>query len=394
MKDALLLAIHFITLLIRLLQPGGLKSVAAENLLLKQQLLIIRRPKTKSPNLKTLDRFILGWLEMLLSPNRLAKSAVIIKPSTLLSFHKALVQRKYRQLFSSLGKGKPGPKGPNSELIKAIVEIKQRNPRFGCPRIALIINNTFGIEINKDVVRRVLMKYYHPTPGDNSGPSWLSFIGNMKDSLWSIDLFCCESASLKTHWVLVVMDVYTRRIIGCSVNKGSVDGPILCKIFNQIISKINAPHYISTDNDPLFQFHRWKANLRILEIQEVKSIPFTPISHPYVERVIGTIRRECLDQTLFWSEVDLQNKLDDFTDYYNNHRVHSSLNGEVPANFGEERLQSVASLISLIGKHFVVDWFNCQFPLKLPIRHAQEFLRKSTLGYLASELIYSVRFRA
>ena len=68
MKDALILTIHLITLIVHLLRPGGLKSVAAENLLLKQQLLIIRRPKTKAPNLKTSDRFILGWLSMLLSP--------------------------------------------------------------------------------------------------------------------------------------------------------------------------------------------------------------------------------------------------------------------------------------------------------------------------------------
>lgn len=60
--------------------------------------------------------------------------------------------------------------------------------------------------------------------------------------------------------------------------------------------------------------------------------------------MIGSIRRECLDQTLFWNDVDLQNKLDDFTDYYNNHRVHASLNGEVPADFGKERLQPVANL--------------------------------------------------
>ena len=277
MKDAILLIIHLINLLVRLLQPGGLKSVAAENLLLKQQLLIIRRPKTKSPNLKTTDRFIFGWLTMLLSPNRLARSAVIVKPSTLLSFHKALVKRKYLQLFSYHGNRKSGPKGPNSDLIKAIVEIKHRNPSFGCPRIALIITSTFGIEINKDVVRRVLMRHYHPRPGERDGPSWLSFIGHMKDSLWSIDLFCCESVSLRTHWVLVVMDVWSRRLIGFSVNKGAVNGPTICRMFNQIIAKKNIPHYISSDHDPLFQFHRWKANLRILEIEEVKSIPFTPI---------------------------------------------------------------------------------------------------------------------
>ena len=361
MKDAILLIIHLINLLVRLLQPGGLKSVAAENLLLKQQLLIIRRPQIKSPNLKTTDRFILGWLTMLLSPQQITRICVIIKPSTVLSFHKALVKRKYLKLFSSHGNRKSGPKGPNSDLIKAIVEIKRRNPSFGCPRIALIITNTFGIEINKDVVRRILMKHYHPRPRDGGGPSWLSFIGNMKDSLWSIDLFCCESISLNTHWVLVVMDVWSRRIIGFSVNKGPVNGPTICKMFNQINYRNNTPLSISTDHDPLFQFHRWKANLRILEIDEIKSIPFTPISHPYIERLIGTIKRECLDQTLFWNEVDLQNKLNDFTDYYNHHRVHSSLRGSVPTEFGEKKTSKLTNLTGF-GWHSL-----CRGLYQLPI---------------------------
>lgn len=142
------------------------------------------------------------------------------------------------------------------------------------------------------------------------------------------------------------MDVWSRRIIGISVNKGSVDGPTIGRMFNQIISKNNTPHYISTDHDPLFQFHRWKANLRILKIDEVKSIPFMPISHPYVERIIGTIRRECLDQILFWNNIDLQNKLDDFTDYYNNHRVHSSLKGGVPTKFGIKKTSRLANLVN------------------------------------------------
>jgi len=106
------------------------------------------------------------------------------------------------------------------------------------------------------------------------------------------------------------------------------------------------PLYISTDHDPLFHFHRWKANLRILEIEAIKSIPFTPISHPYVERLIGTVKREFLDQTLFWNETDLQNKLDDFTDYYNNHRVHASLNGTFSAKFGKKRTLSHTNLLN------------------------------------------------
>jgi hypothetical protein len=65
------------------------------------------------------------------------------------------------------------------------------------------------------------------------------------------------------------------------------------------VGGIPLPKYLSSDNDPLFLFHRWKANLRILEIGELKSVPGTPTSHPFIERVIGTTRRECLDQLIF-----------------------------------------------------------------------------------------------
>jgi hypothetical protein len=63
--------------------------------------------------------------------------------------------------------------------------------------------------------------------------------------------------------------------------------------------------YVSTDHDPLYRFHQWQADLRILEMVEIKTVPGVPFSHPFVERLIGTIRRECLDQTLFWTTADL-----------------------------------------------------------------------------------------
>ena len=88
---------------------------------------------------------------------------------------------------------------------------------------------------------------------------------------------------------------------------------------------------VSTDNDPLFRFHRWLANLRVLEVEEVKSVPYIPVSHPFIERLIGTVRREYLDQVLFWSAGDLARKLDEFRDYYNSARVHRSLEGTTPA---------------------------------------------------------------
>ena len=236
-----------------------------------------------------------------------------------------------RLLYSSNKKGKPGPKGPSPELIQAILELKQRNPRFGCLRIAQQIAKTFGVDIDKDLVRRVLAKHYHPIHDDDGRPSWLTFPGHTKDSLWNIDLFRCESILLKIHWVLVIMDQLTRRIIGFGIHAGDVDGVARCRMFNTAIASQNTPHYLSSDNDPIFRYHQWQANLRIPGIEEIKSIPYTPISHPFIERLIGTIRREYLDHIFYWNTRDLERKLEAFGNYYNQNRVHQLLAGDTPA---------------------------------------------------------------
>ena len=147
------------------------------------------------------------------------------------------------------------------------------------------------------------------------------------------------------------MDQYSRSIVGFSVHSGNVDGIALCRMFNQASSGRDPPCYLSFDNDPLFRFHRWQANLRILEIEEIKTVPFTPISHPFVERLIGTIRREYLDHVPFWNSLDLQRKLDQFKKYYNQHRTHTSLAGQTPDDFGRLRERSTASLSNFIWKH-------------------------------------------
>lgn len=283
MKEAMILVFHLLTTIAKLLGPGGSKAVIAENLLLKHQLLVHRRSRKRSPNLLVHDRALLGFWTLFLIPRRMARAAIIIKPSTLLRFHAALKRRKYRLLYSAKKRGKPG----------------------------------------------------------STGVSWLTFIGHTKDSLWSIDLFRCESILLKSHWVLVVMDQFTRRIIGFGVHAGDVDGPALCRMFNDAISKQGLPRHISSDNDPLFLYHRWQANLRILDIDEIKTVPHVPISHPFVERLIGSVRRELLDNIFFWTSTDLNGKLRDYQNYFNRHRGHSSLDGGTPE---EIRGGSIADL--------------------------------------------------
>ena len=236
---------------------------------MKHQLLVINRSRRRAPNLSVSDRSLFGFWSLFLSPHHIQRAAVIIRPSTLLKFHDILKRRKYRLLYSFSGRGKPDPKGPSRELIRAIVELKRRNPRFGCRRIAQQINHAFELDIDKDVVRRSLAANYR-SGSDGDGPSWLTFIGHTMNSLWSVDLFRCESILVKSHWVLVVMDQLTRRIIGFGIQAGDVDGVALCCLFNKAISTMATPKHLSSDNDPLFQYHQWRANLRILEVDEIK----------------------------------------------------------------------------------------------------------------------------
>ena len=123
------------------------------------------------------------------------------------------------------------------------------------------------------------------------------------------------------------MDKYSRRIIGFGVHAGTVDHVALCRMFNRAIRwQLEMPKY-----------------LRVLEVTEIKKVPYVPLSHPLVERLIGTLRRECLDRTLFWTTTDLEAKLLDFRHYYNRHRTHAGRQGHPPVT-GVNAGHSLANL--------------------------------------------------
>src|SRR5262249_18263127 len=145
------------------------------------------------------------------------------------------------------------------------------------------------------------------------------------------------------HWILIVMDQYTRRIIGFGIQRGTVNGMALCRMFRQAIRGAGLPKYLSSDHDPLYRFHQWQADFRILAVNEIKNSPYVPQSHPFIERLIGTVRRECLDQMLFWTATDLEQKLNSFQEYYNKYRTHSALEGRPPIETPERKNASFES---------------------------------------------------
>lgn len=288
MKDIVVLLAHLLTTIAKLLGPGGAKAVLAENVLLKQQLLLVTRSRRRGPHLGAMDRLVLGLCTLFLPRRRVEKVAVAIRPSTLLSLRQSLIRRKYRALLSPKRRTKPGPKGPCEPLIRIIVELKSRNPRFGCPGIAMIISRTFGEDIDKDVVRRVLDKHYRPGL-DGSGPSWRVFLAHLIDSLWSVVQCRCESALQKGCCALVVMEQFTDQIIELGVRVGNVARAI----FNRAIAPI--AHLLQKTLDQWLgvKLDRWHENAYISEVGEIAPLPYWPRSPPFID---GFIHRPYRDR--------------------------------------------------------------------------------------------------
>src|SRR5215469_10741671 len=140
MRDFAIVFVHLMVTLARLARPSGLRSVVAESVLVRHQLLILNRGRKRAPNLRATDRIIAGLGTLFLRPAPVVRSAIVLKPSTLLHLHSVLRQRKYRMLFSPRRRRQPGPKGPNKDLIEAVVAMKRRNPGWGGPRIAQTVH--------------------------------------------------------------------------------------------------------------------------------------------------------------------------------------------------------------------------------------------------------------
>jgi putative transposase len=313
-RDLAILLLHLLATLARLAGPGA-RSVVAESVLVKQQLLILNRSRKRSPRLRLSDRMVAGLCALLMRPGRLIRAAIVLKPSTLLGVHRALTKQTYRRLFSSKVRKKPGPKGPTQDVIAAVVEMKRRNPTWGSPRIAQQIALAFwcfhqqgcraahsgrAVSTGTRVGWTILAHIARP----HEGPSVESRLVSVRIGRPSNPLAARRDGPLHA----------SHR--GFGVQRGVVDGMARCRMFNHATRGQTPPTYLSADHDPLYRFHQWQANLRILDVTELKTVPYVPLSHPFVERLIGTIRRECLDRTLFWTSADLETKLLDFQRFY------------------------------------------------------------------------------
>ena len=294
MRDLLLALLHLAVTAAKLCRRGGVRAVIAENLLLKQQLIVLRRARQRAPNLKVGDRLLCGFGSLVSESgtdpqgrHRGAPGDVADLPSgagtpevpPLVFFEPPSEKARARRGRVRRSSGR------SSVSKRAILD-------SGARGIARIISQTFGVDLDNNLVHRVLAKHYRPSPG-GGGPSWLSFIGQTADSLWSVDLFRCESIVLQSYWVLVVMGPIhpphrrTRRAprgrrwpqasAACSTTPFVGEAPLGISVLTMIrCSRLTVGRRICACS----------------RSDEVKTVPHVPLSHPFVERLIGTIRRE------------------------------------------------------------------------------------------------------
>jgi hypothetical protein len=303
MKTLALLVIHLLTMLAKRLGPGGAKAIIAESVLIKHQQLIVRRSIRKTPRLTTSDRFLCGFLVLFMHPRRIRKAAIVLKPATLTKFRSALLSRNYHRLFSSRKNAKPGPKGPSDDLVRVIVEMKKRNTQFGCPRIAQQINKAFGVNIDKDVVRRVLANHYHPEPYDG-GLSWLTFLRHTRDSLCSIALFRRKSI-FKIGSTLLAISQYTRHLIGCGISVCHLNqSVVIFSLFDDAIPMFNASRSLRSIHDQSLSHHRCRRKL--LSLAGTRTVTILPRSPPVAARRIRTRRHKHHDYRSNYGSIDLE----------------------------------------------------------------------------------------
>lgn len=312
--DLLLDALRFIRLGLR---PRC--ALAAENLFLRKQLALYLERGAKPRRAKVAVRLTLVWLSRLF---RWREALTVVTPETFLRWH--------RQSFRLLWKWKSKPRGRSripAELQALIVTMAEDNPTWGEERIADELLLKLGIQISPRTVRR----YMPENTGSHHGPSsqrWLTFVRNHAHGILACDFFVAVTASFRALYVFVIMEVGTRRIAHFNVTAHPTAEWTLQQ-FREVITGEKAYRFLIYDRDRIYSF-QFDAGLKAMGLGILKTPFRAPQANAFCERLVGTVRRECLDFLIPLNERHLRRFLREWVTHYNQGRPHSSLGPGLP----------------------------------------------------------------
>jgi transposase InsO family protein len=295
------------------------KSRAAlhlENLALRHQLGVLQR-SVKRPKLTPPDRLLWAWLSQLWNGWRSA--LVIVKPDTVIAWH-----RKSFRLFWAwkVRHGKPGRPAVPIEVRALIRTMCRENPLWGAPRIHGELLK-FGIDIGETSVSKYLVRRRKPP-----SQTWRTFFENHVKTMVSVDFFTVPTIRFQVLYVFLVLAHDRRRILHFGVTAHPT-AEWTAQQLREAFPWETAPRYLLRDRDGIFGPDFVK-QVRAMGIKQVLSAPRSPWQRAYVERVIGTLRRECLDHVIVINEESLRRILRLYLDYYHHSRTHLSLDKDTP----------------------------------------------------------------
>jgi putative transposase len=310
-----------ITLLLHLLRLlpffcGGHRQLAIENLALRQQLAVYKRTAPR-PRLRPTDR--LWWVLLARVWAGWRQPLVIVTPDTVLRWQR----RRFREHWTKLSGCTTGGRPPiNAEIRALITRIATANPLWGAPRIHGELLK-LGIQVAERTVSRLMPKR-RPQPSQ----TWRAFLTNHVRDLVSIDFFTVPTARLRVLLVLVVLTHHRRRVIHFNVT----EHPTAYWTAQQIVHAFpddSAPSYLLRDRDQVYG-QQFRHRVKRMGIAEVLTAPHSPWQNPFAERLIGSIRRECLNHVLVLGERHLRRILTRYFEYYHRARTHLSLDKDAP----------------------------------------------------------------
>jgi putative transposase len=289
----------------------------AEIIALRHQLLVLQRlNRGRRPQLKLHDRLLWVWLSQLWAGWKSA--LLIVKPETVIAWHR----RSFRLYWTWKSRHRTGRPSVSREVRDLIRRMSMANPRWGAPRIHGELLK-LGIEVSQATVANYMVRHRKPP-----SQTWRTFLKNHMTNMASADFFVVQTISFRLLFVFVILSHDRRRLVHFAVTTN----PTAEWTAHQLLEAFpwdSAPRYLLRDRDGVYCTVFGDA-ARSLGIREILTAAQSPWQNPYVERLIGSIRRECLDHVFVFNEAGLRRVLKSYLDYYDHSRTHLALDKDAP----------------------------------------------------------------
>jgi len=322
-------------------------DLAIENLALRQQLSLYHHSKQR-PKIRLRHR--LFWIFISRFWRKWKAALIFVKPETVIGWH-----RKGFKLFWAWKSRKKGPGRPPIpiEIRKLIKKMAKANATWGAPRIHGELLK-LGINIDETTVSNYLKRF---RTGNPPSQTWHTFLKNHMHNTFAIDFFAMPTATFNVLYVCVILWHKNREVVHFNVTTN----PTAEWTAQQIVEACpwdKTPKYLIRDRDCIYGTH-FQNRVKHMGIEEVKTAPRSPWQNPYCERIIGSIRRDCLDQLIVLNATHLKSKLKEYFKYYHEDRTHLGLEKDSPFGRPAQEMPEIGNVIAVPrvgGLHHLYEW--------------------------------------